>query len=93
MPPCSSYLGRLGRQGSRSLDCNQTVRLKTYTAEPIKVWGEFTAEVQYGEQKNMCSVIVVDGQGPSLLGKDWLAKFNFEVGSCVANMCRECDMG
>ena len=63
------------------------IRLKTYTSEPIKVWGEFTAEVQYGGQTNRCSVIVVDGQGLSLVGRDWPSKFNL-VGSRVVNMCR-----
>ena len=64
------------------------IRLKTYTSEPIKVWGEFTAVVQYGGQTKSCSVIVVDGQGLSLVGRDWLSKFNL-VGSRVVNMCRE----
>ena len=36
-------------------------------------------------------MIVVDGQGPSLVSRDWLSKFNL-VGSRVVNMCRVPDL-
>lgn len=33
---------------------------------------EFSARVRYGEQQCKGTLIVVKGDGPSLLGRDWL---------------------
>jgi hypothetical protein len=49
-----------------------TVRLKTYTNEAITVKGQITVHVQYGQQTAQLRLIVVCGDGPSLLGRDWL---------------------
>ena len=49
-----------------------TVHLKTYTGEEISLVGQITARVTYGEQTRTLSLIVVEGDGPSLLGRDWL---------------------
>lgn len=50
-----------------------TVHLKTYTGEEIRLVGQITASVTYGEQTRILSLIVVEGDGPSLLGRDWLS--------------------
>ena len=50
------------------------VLLKTYTNEVMKVVGELPVKVQYGEQTETLTLIVVSGSGPSLLGRDWLQK-------------------
>ena len=55
-----------------------SVRLKTYTREAIKPIGEITAEVKYGEQSHTLSLMIVDGNGPSLLGRDWLQSFTLD---------------
>ena len=34
--------------------------------------GTWDAEVKYNSQTNKLSVIVLEGAGPSLLGRDWL---------------------
>lgn len=51
------------------------VELRTYTGEAVKILGSTTVEAKYGEQNLQLIVHVVDGQGPNLLGRDWLSKF------------------
>ena len=48
------------------------VPLRTYTRQPIKVLGTINADVTYQEQQQSLSLIVVAGDGPSLLGRDRL---------------------
>ena len=49
------------------------VVLKTYTGEQIPVKGSMKVDVSYGEQyhRNL-KLLVVQGSGPSLMGRDWL---------------------
>lgn len=47
--------------------------LKTYTGEPIKVLGTFNAKVKYENQQHNLPLLVVDGDGPSLFGRNWLS--------------------
>ena len=47
--------------------------LKTYTGKPIKVLGTFNAKVKYEEQQYNLPMLVVDGDGPSLFGHNWLS--------------------
>ena len=49
-----------------------TLRLKTYTGEPMPEAGEIGVEVQYGSQMCTLSLTVVECSGPSLFGRDWL---------------------
>ena len=46
--------------------------LKTYTDESMKVKGTINMRVQYGDQKQKLVLVVVEGNGPSLLGRNWL---------------------
>ena len=48
------------------------VELKTYTGERITVMGELNVEVQYGQQSKALPLLIVAGDGPSLLGRNWL---------------------
>ena len=48
-------------------------QLKTYTREVIKVLGAIEVEITHNEQKKQLSLLVVAGEGPSLLGRDWLS--------------------
>ena len=48
------------------------VPLRTYTRQPIKVLGSINVNVTYHEQEKSLSLLVVAGDGPSLLGRDWL---------------------
>ena len=49
------------------------LKLRTYTAEPITVLGRLQVRVKYKKYKGSHDLIVVQGSGPSLLGRDWLS--------------------
>ena len=48
--------------------------LKTYTGEKIVPKGSVWVDVDYKEQHNNLLLTVVPGDGPNLLGRDWLEK-------------------
>ena len=48
------------------------ILLKTYTDERIKVLGQLHVHVNYGDQKAPLVLLVVDGEGPALIGRNWL---------------------
>ena len=48
------------------------VKLRTYSGEPITVLGSVMVNVQYIQQQVQLTLLVVQGQGPSLLGRSWL---------------------
>lgn len=52
-----------------------SVRLRTYSGEPITVLGSIEADVQYKAQKAQLPLLVVKCQGPTLLGRSWLQHF------------------
>ena len=49
-----------------------TAVLTTYTGEQMLLAGEMTVEVSYGEQGGCLPLYVVQGDGTSLIGRDWL---------------------
>ena len=49
------------------------VKLQSYTGEQIGVIGCFTTSVSYPVQKKDFPLLAVEGSGPSLVGRDWLA--------------------
>ena len=49
-----------------------TTRLSTYSGQRLVVLGTLSAEVQYEAQQVVLSILVVQGSGPTLLGRDWL---------------------
>ena len=54
-----------------SLDASQ-VELMTYTGERMDVVGQWNVQANCGRQSTTLSLIVVTGDGPSLLGRNWL---------------------
>ena len=48
------------------------VLLKSYTSERIQVLGQLNVHVHYGDQRARLVLLVVAGNGPSLLGRNWL---------------------
>ena len=48
------------------------VKLKVYNGVQIPVYGEVWLPVVYHQQKGVLPLIVVDGDGPPLLGRNWL---------------------
>ena len=61
------------------------VLLKTYTGERINILGTTSTAVRVccGENDAMQSVHVVEGEGPNLLGRDWISKFQVSVNNVV----------
>ena len=51
-----------------------SVKLRTYSNESLQVVGQIEAKVQYEKQEAKLPLIVVEGNGPSLFGRDWLAQ-------------------
>ena len=51
-----------------------TTRLRTYSGQQLVVLGTLKVTVKYEAQKVVLSLLVVEGSGPSLLGRDWLSQ-------------------
>ena len=49
-----------------------TLSLRTYTVEKLTVLGEASVSVTYGKYHSVHTLYVVEGNGPTLLGRDWL---------------------
>ena len=52
--------------------------LKTYTGEPLKLQGEAKVTVYYKGQTVKLPLVVVKGDGPSLLGRNWQLKITLD---------------
>ena len=48
------------------------IRLRTYTGEEVVAVGRLHVKVKYGQEQKNLSLVVTQGKGPSLLGRDWL---------------------
>ena len=58
--------------------------LKTYTDQQIDVKGTLNVRVQYGSQNKKLVLVVVGGNGPSLLGRHWLTYIRLNWNQIVA---------
>ena len=55
------------------------VRLQSYSKEPIPVVGCCYVNLGYkGQSVNNVPLVVVEGSGPSLLGRDWLCRIQLD---------------
>ena len=54
-----------------------TIKLQTYSGQQLMILGALEVIVGYGEQRIIRSLLVVEGAGPSLLGRDWLEQIRF----------------
>ena len=52
--------------------------LRTYSGEQIKQIGSKQVEVKYNGQVNTVELVVVEGKGPSLFGRNWLQHFRLD---------------
>ncbi|KAL5460041.1 hypothetical protein EMCRGX_G033456 [Ephydatia muelleri] len=57
---------------------NTRVRLRTYTAEQITVLGTISVQVKYKNQTRTLSLFVVNTDGPTLLGRDWMRQLKLD---------------
>ena len=55
-----------------------TIKLRTYSGEELQVMEMMTVEVCYKTQQHSLPLVVVEGDGPSLLGRDWLGKLRLD---------------
>ena len=54
------------------------ISLRTYTAESVPVLGALPVQVTYGTQSKDLSLVIVQGSGPALLGRDWLSHIKLD---------------
>lgn len=68
-----------------------TVRLRTYSGQSLTVLGTVNVSVQYETQQVEHSILVVDGSGPNLFGRDLLAvlKVNWKALSIQYATCHQ----
>ena len=55
-----------------------TMKLHTYTTEPIKVVGQMKVTVRHKDYQGEQVMYVVKGDGPSLLGRSWLSNIRLD---------------
>ena len=61
------------REGESHLELEKpAVHLQTYTGESIKVCGSAAVNVTHNGQTRSLPLVVTDGSGPTLLGRNWL---------------------
>ncbi|XP_060073916.1 uncharacterized protein K02A2.6-like [Ylistrum balloti] len=60
-------------QGKFNLQ-NSSTMLKTYTGEVLPVLGEANVKVSYEGQTKLLPLLVVEGDGPALFGRNWLGQ-------------------
>ena len=53
-------------------------QLRTYSGEPIPVVGQLEVDVGYEGQVAKLPLLVVEGEGPSLFGRDWLSTIRLD---------------
>ena len=54
------------------------VKLRIYIGKEIPVVGRVAIKVEHLEQEEQLPLVVVAGEGPSLLGRDWLSKLKLD---------------
>ena len=73
----SEYFSKFERHELKS----STVKLRSYTGDKIKVIGEKTVTVKRDKQDGIhkLKLLVVENEGPALLGRTWLPALTFNV--------------
>lgn len=54
------------------------IKLKAYSGESIPLLGYVLAPVRYGDQKATLPLVIVKGNRPALMGRNWLEKFKLD---------------
>ena len=71
----------IAQQSTLSPLLASSVRLQTYTGEKIEILGAAKVKVRYGTTEvNLCAQ-VVSGEGPNLMGRDWLGHLGISLDS------------
>ena len=64
-----------------------SLRLKTYTCEPLKLLGQAHVQVTYENQSASLPIFVASGDGPSLFGRNWLNTIRLNWGEIKKIRC------
>lgn len=59
-------------------DLESSIKLKTYTGEVVKPWGVIEADVAYEGSESRLPLLIVTGNTPTLLGRNWLKKVSLD---------------
>ena len=54
------------------------IRLRSYSKQPIVVQGCCNINIQYQSQTGVMPLLIVEGSGPTLLGRDWLSQIKLD---------------
>ena len=55
-----------------------SIQLRTYTGEKLPVLGQINVSAQYEDQMKSLDLVVVTGNGPTLLGRNWLLQLRLD---------------
>lgn len=67
------------------------IKLQTYTGQEIHVLGSITVTAETPGQQACLPLLVVEGSGPSLLSRDWLAKIHLDWKETFS-VCVQCTL-
>ena len=62
-------------------------RLQTYSKEPINVVESTDVQVSYQGETTVLPLVVVKGEGPTLLGRNWLSKIRLNWAQISPHFC------
>ena len=82
----NTYIKIGGGGGGRNILLSQktAVKLCTYTGEELNICGCITVDITYHDQTENLPLLVVGGEGPSFIGRDWLKEIRLDWG----NLCK-----
>ncbi|XP_064468815.1 uncharacterized protein LOC135383143 isoform X1 [Ornithodoros turicata] len=75
----SESLFKLLKQPPSLAQC--ALKLKTYGGTPLEVIGQGQVAVEYNGQRKVLQIIVVPGDKPALLGRDWIESLGVDLNS------------
>ena len=55
-----------------------TIRLQTYSKQPVAVVGITDVQIDYEGQTATLPLVIVKGEGPTLLGRNWLSQIRIK---------------
>ena len=69
--------------------------LRTYSGERLNIHGEIKVDVQFRDNQARLNLLVVVGNGPSLMGRDWISVLqpNFSVLRSSTDGCLQSLLG
>ena len=66
---------------------HSTIKLHTYSGEPLCIVGETTVDAVYGQQQARLPLVIVAGRRPCLMGRDWLQHLEVRLAENLYPSC------